>query len=100
MSKITDTGYGAGNDDIEPMPKTVSALEQHLLKFPALQLELQKATDAELAGALRGIVGLLNVTVDFAARRELIVTYRIKDGLKTEGLTNPRIIVSVTTEVM
>jgi hypothetical protein len=79
---------------------TASALEQHLLAQPALQMELQKANDAELAGAIRGIVSLLNVTVDWAAKRELIVTYRIKDGLKTEGLTNPRIIVSVTTEVI
>lgn len=79
---------------------TASAIEQQLLSHPALKLELQSANDAELATAIRGIVGLLNVTVDFAARRELIVTYRIKDGLKTEGLTNPRIIVSVTTEVM
>lgn len=77
-----------------------SALEQNLLQNPAFNLELRQATDAELAGAIRGIIGLLNVTVDFAAKRELIVTYRIKDGLKTEGLTNPRIIVSVATEVM
>lgn len=79
---------------------TASALEQVLLQNPAFQLELTKANDAELATAIRGMVGLLNVTVEYAARRELIVTYRIKDGIKTEGLTNPRIIVSVCTEVM
>lgn len=56
-------------------------------------------SDAELAACIRDHIAELNKLVDSAAQRELIVHYRIKDGQKSDALTNPRIIVSVMTEV-
>lgn len=56
-------------------------------------------SDFEVAETIRKAIKALNDIVEVAAARELIVAYRIKDGVKTDGLTNPRIIVSVMTEV-
>lgn len=79
---------------------TESSLETYLTKHPELKLELHQCSDSDLAGAIRGVVDLMNVMVIQAAKRELIVTYRIKDGVKGDGLTNPRVVVNVTTEVI
>jgi len=57
-------------------------------------------TDAELSNKIRCNIIELNQLAELAAKRELVVFYRIKDGAKTDGLTNPRIIVSVMTEVL
>lgn len=62
-------------------------------------IELWVENDAELAKAIKNHIAELNKMVDEAAKRELVVAYRIKDGQKTDALTNPRIIVSVMTEV-
>lgn len=56
-------------------------------------------SDFEIAQTIRNAIKALNELVEVAAARELIVAYRIKDEVKTDGLTNPRIIVSVMTEV-
>jgi hypothetical protein len=56
-------------------------------------------TDNELATKMRYNIIELNQLAELAAKRELIVAYRIKEGIKTDGFTNPRIIVSVMTEV-
>lgn len=56
-------------------------------------------TDKELAAAIHGQVQGLNDLVQLAANQELVVAYRIKAPQEMNG-TNPRIIVSVMTEVL
>lgn len=80
--------------------ETLNSLETCLSNHKQLKMDVENSSDGELASAIRAVAALLNTLADKAAKRELIVTYRIKDGLKTDGLTNPRIIVSVTTEVI
>lgn len=80
--------------------ETQSGLEACLASHSPLKLAVENSSDGELAAGIRAVTALLNTLSEKAAKRELIVTYRIKEGIKTDGLTNPRIIVSVTTEVI
>lgn len=56
-------------------------------------------SDGELAYAIRDAVKLLNHYADVAAKRELVVSYRIKAPDQNKGQTNPRLVVNVMTEV-
>lgn len=71
-------------------------MDEGTLALHAATVEL---TDAEFAVHIRGMVMALNTAVELAAQRSLIVAYRIKEGQKTDGVVNPRLIVSVMVEV-
>lgn len=79
---------GLGPCHKKPLPENMKP-EVWVEKTPA------DFTDAELADAIRNHVGELNKMADYAHKRELIISYRIKapDG------ANPRLIAMVMTEV-
>ena len=60
---------------------------------------IRDITDAELAALIRSLCIILNFTGEEAAKRELGVTYRIKQNDDSVGHRNPKVMVSVTTEV-
>ena len=64
----------------------------------ALYEATKDLTDAEFATDLRGRVAALNVLVEIAGKRELIINYRIKPIDNTHN-ANPKLSVSVMTEV-
>ena len=61
---------------------------------------LSNFSDSDLPDMLRTTVAKVNLLSEHAAKRDLHVRYDIKPGQKNDGLTNPRIIVSVMTEVI
>jgi hypothetical protein len=62
-------------------------------------IDLTTITDADLAVCIRTLVKELNNCVQHAAKRELVVAYRIKAPEHGNEVGAPRIIVSVMTEV-